>query len=487
MVDSAHKPLRWDYWLWLLVTLLALKALLFQLDPDVGFFLGDSATYLYTAVEQWIPPDRSWTFGYFVAEAIGPERSLERLVIIQVLLNVLSCLLLALVLIRFLRCSPGIAAAAAMLCAVEPIQLLFERYVMAETLSLLVFAVFMVSLLSYLRRGHLGWLFVAALLAVAAASLRTAYLPVVLGLSVMAVLYYGLFCAGRDPDNPDAPPRLWRKLVTLVAHAGVFVVLFSHAWALERAQVKDESHTGYYLLASWSPLLADAHFKEDPELQWLFEDLPCTVEVFSERVGQMWLEDCLLDRIGKHYEGKQQRADFATGLAGRILSHDPLGVLDAAWRTWIEPWDDGNLFRLLRIDRGREPETEESFVELMDEYFNMDVTRWNHRKSLTKDWYDYNVWWYRGLLLAPFLLILWWLFTLRTLNPYSLMIAAAATSSLLVVNATVTLTSMRFYHAIAWLSIIGLASIVDRLVKRLWHQQAADGEIRQQRGESPAL
>lgn len=466
-MDSTENPLRWDYWLWLLLSLLALKALFFQLDPDVGFFLGDSASYLYTALEQWIPPDRSWTFGYFVAEAIGPEHSLERLVIIQILLNVLSCLLLALVLIRFLRCSPGIAAVAAMLCAVEPIQLLFERYVMAETLSLLVFALFMVSILSYLRRGHLAWLCAAALLAVAAASLHTAYLPVVAGVGVLAMLYYGLFCAGRDPDDADAPPRLWRKVVTLVAHFGVFLLLFSHAWALERAVVKHESYSAYFLLAAWSPLLADEYFSKDPQLQWLLEDIPCNLERPIERAGQMWVDDCLLDRIGKRYQGKQAKADFAAELVGRILTHDPLGVLGVGLRTWTEAWDDGKLFRLLRIDRGRKPAIDQSFVELMDRYFSMDVSRWNERKSLTRDWYDYSVWWYRSLLLIPLLLVLWWLFTLRTLNPYSLMIAAAATSSLLVVNATVTTVSMRLYHGIAWLSIIGLASIVDRLVKQL--------------------
>ena len=468
-MENSENSVTWHYWLWLLLSLLALKLLLFQMDPDVGFFLGDSGTYLYTSVEQWIPPDRSWSYGFFVGEAIGPERSLERLVIIQMLISVLSCMLLALVLVGFLRCSPTIAAAAALLCAVEPIQLLFERYVMAEALSLLVFALVVVSLLSYLRRGHLAWRCLAALLAVAVASLRTAYLPVVAGLSVLAMLYYGLFCAGRNPDNLEAKPRLWRKLVTLVAHLGVFVVIFSHAWTLERGVVKDESYSAYFLLASWSPLLADEYFSEDPELQWLLDEIPCELEVFSDRVGQLWSEDCLLSRIGKHHEGKQAKADYAAELVGRILWHNPVGVAELALRTWAEPWNGPDLVRLLNIDRGRVPETEQAFVELMDKYFSMDVTGWNQRHSLTKDWYDYNVWWYRSLLLIPLLLILWWLFTLRTLNPYSLMIAAASASSLLVVNATVTLTSMRFYHAIAWLSIIGLASVLDRLLGRLRH------------------
>ena len=467
-MDSVQNPVRWSYWLWLLLSLLALKFLLFYLDSDVGFFLGDSATYLYTALEHWIPRDRSWTFGFFVDIAMGPERSLERLVVIQILISVVTCALLALVLINFLRCSPGIAAAAALLCAVEPVQLLFERYVMAETLSLLVFALFLISTLFYLRRGQLPWLCVAAFLAVLAASLRTAYLPVVSGVSALAILYYALFSVGQDPDDSQAASQWWRKLVTLVAHAGVFVVLFSHGVALERAVVKEENHTPYFLLASWSPLLADDYFSKDPELQWLFKDLPCALGNPFDRAGQMWVDDCLMDRIEKHVHGsRKEKVEFVTDLVHKIALHNPLGVLERAWSIWLEPWNDARFSTLLRIDRGREPPTPDTFVKLMHDYFDWDVRYWHLRTSLTKDWYDYNIWWYRILSLTPLLLILWWLATRRSLNPYSLIIAAASSSLLALIMVTAATTSMRFFHAIAWLSIIGLASIVDRAVRYL--------------------
>ena len=86
---------------------------------------------------------------------------------------------------------------------------------------------------------------------------------------------------------------------------------------------------------------------------------------------------------------------------------------------------------------------------------------------MSKDWYDAWTWWYYWLLISPLVLVWWWLVTLRTLTPASLMISAAAIALLVVVTATAMLASVRFLHGIAWLSVIGLASIVDLTIKRL--------------------
>jgi hypothetical protein len=214
-------------------------------------------------------------------------------------------------------------------------------------------------------------------------------------------------------------------------------------------------------------LLVDSYFDSDETLQAIIADIPCTLDDLPQRATQLWLEDCLVDRIGRHFEGKQQAADYAIALAARILMHDPLGVLALARYTWMQPWSDHQLGNILLTDRGAIPEVNQRFIDLMDKYFHRDVARWGQGSSLTTAWYDYSVWWYRTLLVAPFVLLFWWLFTLRSLNPSSLIVSAAAIGSLLVVTATVTVSSMRFYHAIAWLSIIGFASIVDRLVRRL--------------------
>ena len=85
-MTNAESSVRFGYWGLLLIALLALKFTLWFLDPDIGFYFGDSASYLYTAVSGWIPPDRSYTYGFFVRHATLMLESLDWLVINQVLI-----------------------------------------------------------------------------------------------------------------------------------------------------------------------------------------------------------------------------------------------------------------------------------------------------------------------------------------------------------------------------------------------------------------
>src|SRR4029453_17474709 len=56
---------RWDssWWLFCLLVL-AIKILLLLLDPSPKLFMGDSGSYIWTALTGWIPPDLSHFYGY---------------------------------------------------------------------------------------------------------------------------------------------------------------------------------------------------------------------------------------------------------------------------------------------------------------------------------------------------------------------------------------------------------------------------------------
>src|SRR6516162_4376929 len=52
---------------WLFCALVfAIKILLLWLDPTPKLFMGDSGSYIWTALTGWIPPDRSYFYGYLV-------------------------------------------------------------------------------------------------------------------------------------------------------------------------------------------------------------------------------------------------------------------------------------------------------------------------------------------------------------------------------------------------------------------------------------
>ena len=175
---------RSDAFWWPLLLILAgvsvIKLTALILDPSPRLFLGDSRSYLYTALTGWIPPDRSFVYGFFVRLAAVWPHSLHTLVWSQVALSTGSAWLVAICLIRYLRTSVAVGATCSLLCAIEPLQLLAERYVLTETLATLVFAVFMLLCFRYFASPNLQRLLVIQVSGVLLISLRISFLPLII-------------------------------------------------------------------------------------------------------------------------------------------------------------------------------------------------------------------------------------------------------------------------------------------------------------------
>ena len=73
------------WWLFCFL-IVALKFVLLGLDPLPQLFMGDSGSYLFTAVSGWIPPDRSFLYGYVIRWSSLGTGSLTSLLILQVFL-----------------------------------------------------------------------------------------------------------------------------------------------------------------------------------------------------------------------------------------------------------------------------------------------------------------------------------------------------------------------------------------------------------------
>src|SRR5499433_2971378 len=126
-----------------------LVVLVFDSNPQV--FGGDSFSYLAGARTGWIPPDRSFVYGFFVHDVTSRARSLSSLVAVQTFAGVVTAWLVAVILVRYMRVRFGVASVVAVLLALEPQQLLFERFVLTESLSTAFFALFLLIALEYVR------------------------------------------------------------------------------------------------------------------------------------------------------------------------------------------------------------------------------------------------------------------------------------------------------------------------------------------------
>src|SRR5688572_20903912 len=133
-MTSRIQPINWFV---LAASLAFAKLVLFVLDSNPQVFLGDSMSYIVTAMNGWIPPDRSFVYGYIVYGLTARSRSLSSLVAIQTVPGIPTALLPAVFLFRYFRPPFAIAAAFAVAIPLDPQHLLFERFAMTESLSTL--------------------------------------------------------------------------------------------------------------------------------------------------------------------------------------------------------------------------------------------------------------------------------------------------------------------------------------------------------------
>src|SRR4051812_43428436 len=166
------------------VLVAACKLAFYIADPYPSFHFGDSGAYLATALMKWIPPDRSFTYGFLLRPLIIETHSFAPVIAIQIVASGVASVVLGMLLLRYFRAIPVIAASFACLCAIEPLQLMSERFVMTEALATFGFALYVWTVLSFVRSNRLWNLIAAQVLGVGLVSLRFSFLPLVLIFSV---------------------------------------------------------------------------------------------------------------------------------------------------------------------------------------------------------------------------------------------------------------------------------------------------------------
>src|SRR6476659_7978712 len=195
-------------WLLFCVLIFAIKLLLLWLDPTAKLFLGDSGAYIWTALTGWIPSDRSYFYGYLVrCLAVWPH-SLGPLLLSQMLVSAVTAIVFALICSRFFRMSNRLSFFFGLMCALDPCQLVWERYVMTETFSLLVYVLVLYWSLAYLRDRRLWQLAVVQALSVLLIGFRMSYLLVVQACTILLPLIAFARCgipALRNRSGARAP------------------------------------------------------------------------------------------------------------------------------------------------------------------------------------------------------------------------------------------------------------------------------------------
>ena len=117
-----------SWWLFCLAVL-ALKFLLLGLDPPPKLYLGDSLSYLETAISGWMPGQRSFVYGYVIRWTSLWTGSLTSLLILQVFLSIVIAIIVAWICRAIFDLPETLSYLFGFLCSIDPLQLAWERYV----------------------------------------------------------------------------------------------------------------------------------------------------------------------------------------------------------------------------------------------------------------------------------------------------------------------------------------------------------------------
>ncbi|MGI8890867.1 MAG: hypothetical protein ACR2G0_08825 [Chthoniobacterales bacterium] len=348
------------WWCWPLIGLLCLKFVALGLDPNPRFFMGDSGSYLWTAFSGWIPPDRSFVYGFLIRWTALAAHSLTALLVLQVFLGTVTAILVAKTCRQIFSLSAGYATFFGLLCAIDPLQWVWERYVMAETVSLSVYAALLVLSLFYLRERRLSQLAVIQVLGVCLISLRISYLLAIEATAILLPLiaFTPLFWARRSADPTRSRSTMVRQLCLHLATSVILFFLLHQGYQRLNGYLTGKKpaylySSGLSIMATWAPILQPADAPDSRLATLISEGNSFHLRDPRLRNSQLYSPDFLIGRWKKAEPDLTIADRAAKQTALHALLRNPLDVFGLGARTFLSYFDWRAIHRQAQYDLGQ--------------------------------------------------------------------------------------------------------------------------------------
>ena len=340
--------------------ILTFQFLLLGLEPVPQLFLGDSGSYLWTALTGWIPPDRSFLYGYVIRWTSHGTGTLTSLLILQAFLAALTAIFVALICRVIFRLGSALAYLFGVICSLDPLQLVWERYVMTETISLFLYVLALLFSFLYLKQKRLWQLAMVDILFVLIIAFRMSYL-LVAGISAVALPIIAFL-----PEIRAALRKsLWRLKASGVKSVGVHL-LFSvlSLFVLEQGykqlngRLADREpallhNTGLSLLTTWAPVLKPTD-SPDPRLSELIaKGNEFDLSNVGSRDSQLYSPGGLARRWKQIETNEAVSNRVAKQTALNALSRRPMEVALLGGKTFLRYWNFGHIHRQVKKELGK--------------------------------------------------------------------------------------------------------------------------------------
>lgn len=437
--------------------ILLVKVSLLLLDPWPAFHFGDSGAYLATALIGWIPPDRSFTFGFFLRPLVIASHSLVPVLMMQSLLSAGASIAVGLSLMRYFSVSFGLALTSSLLCALEPLQLMSERMIMAEALATFAFSLYLAASLEFLRTQR-DWILITVQgLAVLLVSLRYSLLPLVILLSIALPLL-----ATRQSSRLRLP-SLIRQLVIAILFSQALLLGYRHLYGhLAQTRAAYLSRDGDFLVSDVSPIVKAEDFPIPPQRANLLSRIAIPLRQETRRFHR-WVPGGLCDAILQIAGGDEELANrLARQTAFHAIKRDLAGFLHLGLATYGDFLNCARLNWSLKLEAGHFVSPTTMDVTTIQNRFGVNA-RDRHFDSLTKCWESMAIPWCWVIVLLPWLYLLEMRYHRRLTTLPEVLLVVCSIVILLAALFPVEFASPRYLMPLPWLSCLILGIMASRL------------------------
>jgi hypothetical protein len=468
-------------WALFCFSIFALKLLLLAIDPVPKLYMGDSGSYIWTALSGWIPPDRSFFYGYVIRWTALWTGSLAWLLIVQVCLSAITCILLSSITRVVFELPERWSYLFGFLCAIDPLQLLYERYVMTEAISLFLYAFVIYHSFLYLKTRRLRNLIIVQAASVLLIGFRMSFLlQVQINTIILPLIAFAPDVLKRIRRRPIADASSTRLARVCGGHLLLSVTLMfllhagykqTNGWLSHREPDYLYS-TGITLLAFWAPVLQPED-APDPGLADLIrrgDEFHLKNPVF--RNAQRFRPDHLIDRLRKLEPDKPKADSLAKRTALHALFRDPLGVLGISWRTYLSYWNVAAMKKCAVSDFSFRRPPNDQLIELLASRFHLSYAKGSTALSPAQLYYIVAWPYYFLILLAPLLSGL--VIALRSVRRYAILLFVHI-SIMMAMAMTFGGDSIRYLQPISFMTLLLLALGAQIALRSLKKDEAIAG------------
>lgn len=448
---------------------IVVKAALVALDDRVRLFMGDSATYLWSAVTLHVPTDRSYSYPLFIRAITAPFGSIDALLWAQTLCGAATATMTAWLLREVFTVRRRVAICAALVVCLDPMQLFYERMVMTESLSTCALIASVCVAVSYIRNGQASLLAACVGLGVVSVSLRVGLAPLSLCLGAVVVLLRW---------DREKRTQVLRHLAIAVSltWSSHFAYQHLYGWATHAgpAYIRDG---GLFRLGLVAPLVRGEDFESTRVDAHVLDEV--TIPLADERMreAQIWSSGGLIDVLKRDAGSRAYKV--ASKIAARAMRRDPLGVIELGIETTADYFDAGLRRSRLVSDLGAGQLPDERTLTLLRDSFGYDATGIARTPSPMYRYFESTPWWPTACLFALAPLSIVAAFATARRNRAALLLALVSCGLVVGQVLCAHIVSFRYLHPFTVLVMLNAAAAVDGML--------AFGTRHRTRRDSPAL